>query len=398
MAGKRILFITWDGPQTSYLESLFLPIFAALQAQGDTFHVLQFTWGDHAKSNRAAAACAEAGVPYRRVDIERRLGRAGAFVSAARGGRHVDRAVRDWAIDTLMPRSLMPALAVLRSNSLRVCATIFDADGLAADERVDFAALSANSPTYRVLRDIEAQIVRRADAVLVRTKATIPILWARAGAGTSLEKFFVVSNGKDSDLFAPAAGMEAAAGGPSLCYIGSLGAQYQPGLMLAIAAYLRRQSVGLRFDVFTLDRAAFDAAMTEAGLSGADWISVRSLAPSEVPAVLPAYDAGFALRTRSFSMQGVSPIKIGEYLLAGVPLIGTAGIGDVDELIEDGLMIAAKEDNIGPIGDWMTTHVLPNRVTIAEHCRAAGMRSYSLPSSVKLYAEAMSWVDARRGA
>ncbi len=40
----NILFITWDGPQVSYLESLFVPIFRKLEERcGAHFHVLQFT-------------------------------------------------------------------------------------------------------------------------------------------------------------------------------------------------------------------------------------------------------------------------------------------------------------------------------------------------------------------
>ena len=32
---KNILFITWDGPQTSYMEGLFMPIFNEIQLQSN---------------------------------------------------------------------------------------------------------------------------------------------------------------------------------------------------------------------------------------------------------------------------------------------------------------------------------------------------------------------------
>jgi hypothetical protein len=53
----RVLFITWDGPHLTYLESLFLPILAGLRDHGFEFDVLQFTWGERESPPGATAAC-----------------------------------------------------------------------------------------------------------------------------------------------------------------------------------------------------------------------------------------------------------------------------------------------------------------------------------------------------
>ena len=42
---ERLLFITWDGPQVSYLEGLFFPILKGLKPRYE-IHVVQFTWGE----------------------------------------------------------------------------------------------------------------------------------------------------------------------------------------------------------------------------------------------------------------------------------------------------------------------------------------------------------------
>lgn len=52
----NILFVTWDGPQVSYLEGLFLPIFKALKSAGIHVHVLQFTWAEQAKIEHSRIA------------------------------------------------------------------------------------------------------------------------------------------------------------------------------------------------------------------------------------------------------------------------------------------------------------------------------------------------------
>ena len=66
----NILFVTWDGPQVSYLESLFVPIFQRLGQKGMHFHVLQFTWGGIPERRAfSRQACEQAGISYRSVII-----------------------------------------------------------------------------------------------------------------------------------------------------------------------------------------------------------------------------------------------------------------------------------------------------------------------------------------
>ena len=138
----NILFITWDGPQTSYLEGLFIPIFKKLNEHGYRMHILQFTWADEDIVSHVKSVSEKAGIPYRSAPVRRSMGSVGPLASAFLGSRHIRRAVRDWSIDTLMPRSLMPALAVVATGSNRGLRLVFDADGFAADERVDFGGLS----------------------------------------------------------------------------------------------------------------------------------------------------------------------------------------------------------------------------------------------------------------
>ncbi len=62
---KNLLFITWDGPQTSYMEGLFMPIFQEVAKQGDyQFHVVQFTWADAQKIAHTQAAANQMGITY----------------------------------------------------------------------------------------------------------------------------------------------------------------------------------------------------------------------------------------------------------------------------------------------------------------------------------------------
>ena len=197
----NILFVTWDGPQVSYLEGLFLPIFERLSQVGMHFHVLQFTWGGTATVEVRRHACEKAGVSYRSITVWRKPRALGAMLTALAGARHVRKAVQEHDVDLVMARSTLPALATMLALRDSQCRMVFDADGLPLDERVDFAGQSPSGLAHRLLRDLEAQAVRRADVVLTRTSRAVEILHARAGSGAALSRFHVVTNGRDSECF-----------------------------------------------------------------------------------------------------------------------------------------------------------------------------------------------------
>lgn len=378
---SNCLFITWDGPQTSYLEGLFLPIFKGLAEHGHQVHVLQFTWADADRIKYTEVICKTAGIPYRATPVWRKAGGVGPLVSALAGSRQIRRTVCDWKIDTLMPRSLMPSLAVLMMGSRKGLKLVFDADGFAVDERVDFGGLSPESATYRVLRAVEARTARVADRVLVRTPRAIDILVERSN--TDRPKFHVVGNGRDP---APFLG-----GWPQrsdnefrLCYAGSLGAQYRPDQMIELAQSLRKQIPNLVFRVFTGDKTNLNIALDQSGVSDRSWIEVSRLPPEEMPAALMKCDLALALRQPAFSTQGVAPIKLGEYMLAGLPVIGTEDVGPVEPLIEAGVMFPLKED-LSQVWPWVRDNVIPHQSSVRKRAQELGLAHFSLKASVDSY-------------
>lgn len=391
----RILFVTWDGPQVHYLESLFLPIFAGLKRHGYHFDVLQFRWGEPDQERAVARACADAGIGYRAVPIIRRGGSLGAFASAWLGGRQVRRAMRAFGSDVLMPRSLMPALCVMRARLN--CPVIFDADGLPADERVEAGTLSPTEPAYRVLRAVEAQMVRRARVTLVRSEAAARILLGRAGSPASPKQFFPVANGRDEALFTPIdqsgraavrASLGLGASEPVLVYAGSIGPQYRFDQVRAFAETLARRLPGARLLVLTGSPAeAWSALGEDPPLRPI----VITASPLDVGPYLAAADLGLAFRQQSFAMQAVAPVKLGEYLLCGVPVVGTAGIGDTAAPAAAGVFHAASE-SMEPAVHWFLDVVLPQREDFRGRAREAGLATFSLRRSIEDYRRALATV------
>lgn len=386
---KNILFITWDGPETQYLERLFLPIFAGLQERGYKFHVLQFGWGTQEKFKQRAHACAELDIPYKSVKVFRLFRAVGSFLTAFLGQHAIQKAVAEWNIDTLMPRSLMPALAVLcmSKTARKKLNIIFDADGLAADERVDFAGVSSTGIIYRLLRDIEMQMLYHADGVFTRTEASRNILIARAGAGLLPETCYRVSNGVDVTPFVQAFNLHIQDQKTDfvLCYCGSIGPQYRLPEMLDIAVKLKQVIPQLRFKLFSSALQEIQKQLEEKGLTGQDWIEYQTLPAAEVPTALASCDLALALREPKFSTQGVLPIKLGEYLLAGLPILGTPNVGNAPELAETGVFHSAEWDELDKSVNWVIHHYFPQQQEWKKRSHEAGLRYFALKSTIERY-------------
>jgi len=393
----KILFVTWDGPQVNYLESLFLPIFAGLRPHGFEFDILQFRFGTRAQEEAVRSACEAAGCGYTSAKIWR-WGPAGAFASALRGGFHIRKAMRRSGADAIMPRSVLPSLAVLASGAVRRRPVLLDADGLEIDERAEFAGLKTTGPIYRLLRDIEAQMVRKSTAVLTRTMATRDVLMARAGPPADPSKYSIVTNGRDERIFHPfdeegrrpvRAELGIAPDAPLIVYAGSLGGRYRTRRIGELALELRALRPDTRLLVLTGSPEVAQAELLDPLPRLAEFTIVRRVPPDDVPRYLAGADVGTAFISASFSTMGIAPVKTGEYLLCGVPIVGTAAVGDNEAPISAGVFFDDSR-GLAEAARWIANEILPNREAYRERARAVGIERLSLGRSIQDYRDALA--------
>lgn len=339
---KNLLFITWDGPQTSYMEGLFLPIFHEVQKQNPnwTFHVLQFTWGDADRIAITKGVAENYGIHYQAVPISRKpIAGIGSFITLFRGPSAIQKYISEHQIDVVMPRSTSPAYMVNHLKQFKG-KIIFDADGLPIEERVDFAGLKRNSYMYRFLKTAETRMLKKADSVITRSQKAIDIHVRTVGVELR-SKFSVVYNGRDSEIFEVDDKVRESyreklgvADELLFVYAGSLGPQYCFKEMLEIFTDSFRSSdsqiAGAKFLILSGNLDYVKAHIPE---ELKEQILLMKVAAEDVPNYLNTADIAFALRQPSFSMQGVAPIKLGEYLLMNLPTIASKGIGDTDQIL-----------------------------------------------------------------
>lgn len=439
MKSKNILFITWDGPQTSYMEGLFMPIFQEIAKRGDyQFHVVQFTWADAQKIAHTKAAADQMGITYSAWPVLRKPNVAiGSLLTVLSSAGKIKKYIRENNIHIVMPRSTFPAMIVNQINfpfasralfpfrglrgasffpfrGLRGSAffpfrglrggkvpfrgfrgkLIFDADGLPIEERIDFAGLKKESFQYKLMKSAETKMLKSADAVITRSQKAIDIHIAHIGESFR-SKFSVVFNGRDKDVFAYQPHLreeviqELGLKDELLfVYAGSLGPQYCLTEMLEIfQAYAETREA--KFLILT-GNTAFAEQNIPSELK--PHVILKSVPAEKVSFYLNGGDVAFGLRKPTFSMQGVAPIKLGEYLLCGLPVIASKGIGDTEKILENFEECYLYDHSIGllpqiaQIKNFVEKAIFVDRNNIAEKAQ----HYFSLEAAAESYLKALN--------
>ncbi|WP_200977044.1 glycosyltransferase [Echinicola sp. 20G] len=359
---RRLLFITWDGGNTNYLESLFLPILHGLcEKENIQCMVLQFSWASADKVNELQQMVEYHGMIYEHIPIKRNLHPIlGTVLAMGKGRKKVMQLVKSKKIDLIMARSTMPGMLLnilwpsLKKNRVEV---IFDADGLPLEERLDFTSLVKTDYQYRFLKSQERKILLRSHVVLARTQKAIDHYVDSLGEQYR-KKFCLVSNGRkesdfsysEKDRVSIRLSLGLKKKDKLWVYVGSLGPQYALEEMLVLYEAYQKKNSQCRFLILTNHLDYINKRLSK---SISDKIIVYKTDFKSIPAYLSAADLAFSLRLPTYSMRGVAPIKLGEYLMMGLPVIASKGIGDTEELL--------KEKSFVHLYD----HEDPNRVTQA---------------------------------
>ena len=395
MKSKNILFITWDGPQTSYMEGLFMPIFQEIAKRGDyQFHVVQFTWADAQKIAHTKAAADQMGITYSAWPVLRKPNVAiGSLLTVLSSAGKIKKYIRENNIHIVMPRSTFPAMIVnqIKNKNFKI---IFDADGLPIEERIDFAGLKKESFQYKLMKSAETKMLKSADAVITRSQKAIDIHIAHIGESFR-SKFSVVFNGRDKDVFAYQPHLreeviqELGLKDELLfVYAGSLGPQYCLTEMLEIfQAYAETREA--KFLILT-GNTAFAEQNIPSELK--PHVILKSVPAEKVSFYLNGGDVAFGLRKPTFSMQGVAPIKLGEYLLCGLPVIASKGIGDTEKILENFEECYLYDHSIGllpqiaQIKNFVEKAIFVDRNNIAEKAQ----HYFSLEAAAESYLKALN--------
>jgi glycosyltransferase involved in cell wall biosynthesis len=264
---------------------------------------------------------------------------------------------------------------------------IFDIRGFLADEYVDSGNWRADGLPYRLTKRAERWLYRAADGFVVLTEKARAIVLSDGAAGRPVEVIpccvdqnrFAAASASDRDAIREEMGLT---GRTVLVYAGALGGYYLINETAELFAAAREDDPRAFALVLTQGSPApMSSALAGLGFSPSDH-RVIQVEPDDVPRYLRAADVALALVRPSFARQAMSPTKFAEYLAAGLPVIATSGIGDLDAHIEEG-RVGVLLETLNPAAYSQALQAikeLRRDPGLAARCRAEAHKRYDLQS------------------
>jgi glycosyltransferase involved in cell wall biosynthesis len=205
-----------------------------------------------------------------------------------------------------------------------------------------------------------------------------------------------VGNGRDPELFQPASfeqklrvrqSLGIDVNSPLAVYAGSMGAQYCLEHMLRFMTHALRARPDAKLLCLTGQPDVVRSALAQHPILQ-NCVCMLTASAHEMPELIGCADLGLAFRTPSFSMKAVSPIKIGEYLLCGLPVLAGHDIGDTDDLASDVFrpIDSSNDQALEYAALWWLQDIHPRHEAIALQARCSGLKHFSLDATVKTYA------------
>jgi glycosyltransferase involved in cell wall biosynthesis len=347
LAGKRVLFISYNGMLDPLGQSQVLPYLRELSNLGVQFTLLSFErpaaivahGNDKIEALRRQLATQK--IEWHWLGYHQTPSLPATIFDVANGVRFARRLVRQNRIELVHARSHIAATIALSLKRRFGIKMIFDVRGLMADEYVDAGHWRKGSVPYRLTKWMERRSLASSEGVVTLTEAIWPIIKEWEGLrGRDNVVHAVVPCCANLDLFRFRESDRerrrhemGLAGRFVAVYSGSVDGWYLTEQMADFFALIIKRRADTHALWLTPGRhERIENLMQQRGIPE-DRYTVIAAASDEVPSYLSASDVGVAFIKPCFSKLASSPTKYAEYLACGLPLVINAGIGDSDSLV-----------------------------------------------------------------
>lgn len=346
-----------------------------------------------------AAQCHAAGVNWHRLPYHNRPNLPATLFDLANGIRKGIQLARQVNAEVVHCRSYIAGLmglAVKRATGARY---IFDMRGFWPDERVDGGIWRKASMQYRVFKGVERRLFLNADHVVSLTRAGVREFRQFDYLQAHQPPVSVIPTCTNLELFALPAPAAAPVEGFTLGYVGSVGSWYMFDDVARAVRLLFDRRPEARFLV--VNKGGHDAIrgyLTAAGVDLAR-VEIKAVPYDQVGAEVGKMDAGIFFIKAAWSKRASCPTRMGEFLACGKPCLANAGVGDVEEdLQQTGTGVAISEFSDATLRTALDRLLqLAAEDGIAARCRSAAEARFSLAGGVKSYAAIYAGLAGRAG-
>jgi glycosyltransferase involved in cell wall biosynthesis len=408
MRRLRSLYLCYLSLDDPLVHTQVIAYLAGLAAGGHLIHLVTFETRRLTRQERRSirARLSEHGISWHGLRYHKRPSLPATIYDTAFGALYATVLAVRHDLNTLHARAHVPAAMALVAQRLlwrRQPALIFDIRGLMAEEYADAGRWRRGGVPYRLSKAVERKAVRRAHGIVVLTERirrqmfgldghrgvhVIPCcadLEALTTAGVARELRRAELDVSDATV---------------MVYVGKFGGWYMTDEMAQFFAVAKRSIPRLHFLILTQgDREEIRRSL-EHRAAGSDF-TIASASPEQLGSYLAAADFGICFIRPTPSKASSSPTKIGEFLGAGLPVVCTSGVGDLDALItpDIGTLVTEHTEAAYRAAADQSIRLL-TQAGVRERCRATARRELSLaqvgiPRYRRLYEEVAERVAER---
>ena len=295
-------------------------------------------------------------------------------------------------IDVIHARATVAGLMAYPVVKLFAKKFIFDMRGIDSEEYVDAGSWKRGGLKYKVVSFLETVLIKSADHVVVLTERFLKVLkdkyenneieFSVIPCAVDMARFDNMQN-KKSDLAKKMKLQDKFV----VVYIGSLGTWYMLEAMLDFFRTVIARTNNAHFLILTQTDKAYARDKVKRSGIDAGRITIDSVAHDSVPGYLSMCDTGIFFIRPLFSKLSSSPVKFGEYLASGLPVVINRGVGDTERIVEEEKVgvVLKNFDKTGYHTAFNKLKELFNDKNLRGRCRDAANEFLSLENAVGSY-------------
>lgn len=354
---KTVLYISYDGMTDPLGQSQVLPYLVGLSELDYTFVIVSFEKSEHFEKNRVAVAaiCEQANIIWHPLTYTKKPPIFSTLWDVYRLKRTILRLHKQYHFTHSHCRSHISAIGGAYLKRKANVPFIFDMRGFYADERVDGNIWNLKNPIFKTVFNFfkrkERTFLKSAYATVSLTEAGEKIINSWPGFENipidvipccADQHHFNSANVDKNKVITWREKLKISESDFVVTYLGSIGTWYMADEMFLFFKRLLKQKSNAKFLLISADSASMIQQYATKHDIPSNHIVVQSAKRDEVPTLLSLSNISLFFIKPVFSKQASSPVKMGEILAMGIPIIANSGVGDVDAIIHDtkcGLLI-----------------------------------------------------------
>ena len=385
---RGVLYISYDGMLEPLGQSQVLAYLEKLAPQRP-IHLISYEkpadWSDRERRRAVAERIAAAGIGWHPLRYHKSPTAPATAYDVAIGTAKALALVLRHRLSIVHARSYVAALIAIAVKRATGAKFLFDMRGLWADERVDGGLWPRGGRLYRTAKSLERRFLEAADHVVTLTRASEAEIRGFSYLARLEMPMSVIPTCTDLDRFT-------IQGPPQkvpfvLGYVGTVGTWYLLDDMLLCFKHLQAVEPGARLSIVNRnEQALISERLRHHGIDPAV-VEMQAAEHRDQPRLVASMSAGMALIRPDYSKIASAPTKLAEYLGCGVPCLGSAGVGDLESILEgERVGVAVRGSNDAELRSGIERLVeLSRDPELQQRCRQVALARFSLETGVAAY-------------